>query len=126
MYQGVLWSRFKFLELTEIVRVNGDNHGAYRFAQLLSRARTAWTGVGPDGVPHAHFRDEDVALLRTRLCCAHCPAAELLSFRDVQRVRMPGTYRDIERPHTVHHCAMAPGASVLASRYALAENQPRL
>ena len=116
IYQGLLWSRFSFLELTEIVRVNPD---AYRFAQLLSRARTAWTGIGPDGVPHAAHRADDLALLQTRLCSTHCASHKLQPFLDVQRVRPVGCVRcdqEVEIPQTVHHCPMAEGASVLASR----------
>jgi hypothetical protein len=117
IYQSLLWSSFKLVELDEIVRTNPT---AYRFAQLLSRARTAWRGTDRDGVAHATHRDADETLLRTRLCSEHCPATQLLRFRDVQRVRPPGSTRrdEVELPQWVCHCPMQHDSSVLASRCA--------
>ena len=117
VFQGVLWSQFKLVELHEIVRVDPTE---YRFAQLLSRARTAWRGTAADGTPHEIYRAEDEALLRSRVCQAHGTQDELVRFRDVQRVRPPGGRRQHEQElsQTVCHCPMTTGASVLASRCA--------
>ena len=117
VFQSMLWSRFRFFELTELVRIDPDE---VEFGQLLSRVRTAWTGTAPDGSPHAAFFEQDVKLLGPRLCSEHCPPRERVLFRDVQRVRAPNGSRvsEVEVPQDVCHCPVGPFGTVLAARCA--------
>ena len=117
VYQSVMWPRFRLLELTELVRIDPTQQ---RVKELLSRVRTAWTGTMHDGTPHADFRDDDHALLASRLCSQHCPADALHHFNDVQRLRPErggATRRDeTDVPQAVCHCPVSTGATVLAAR----------
>ena len=117
VFQSMLWSLFRFFELTELVRIDPDE---VAFGQLLSRVRTAWTGAAPDGSSHAAFFEQDVELLRTRLCSEHCPPADRVHFRDVQRVRAANGSRasEVEVPQDLCHCPVGPLGSVLAARCA--------
>ena len=94
IYDSTLWSEFKFLELTQVVRTDAAEA---RFAELLLRARRGWQ----------HLNDEDWQLLESRVCANHCAACE--SFTDVMRVRPPGgTRRDeVAVPQVVRHCPIA-------------------
>jgi hypothetical protein len=113
----MLWSLFRFFELTELVRIDPDE---VAFGQLLSRVRTAWTGAAPDGSSHAAFFEQDVELLRTRLCSEHCPPRDRVHFRDVQRVRAANGSRasEVDMPQDLCHCQVGPFGTVLAARCA--------
>ena len=96
VYHSTLWSEFKFLELTQIMRLDDEE---IEFAGLLSRARKGWQ----------HLTDDDWTLLETRLCSSHCPPAECVPYTDVMRVRPPGGSRRDEREisQRVFHCPCA-------------------
>ena len=120
VYQGLLWSRFKFLELDELVRQDASS----AYAALLSRARTAWCGQYADGTSHADYREADEQMLRTRLCIAGSAYGHTHSciyFQDRQHIRSSGKRRrqdEVVVSQDTWHCPIAPNAYVLASKCA--------
>ena len=115
VYQSVLWPRFHFIELTKLVRADPEE---LAFRGLLTRVRTAWTGVMHDSTPHADFKDADETLLKSRVCSSHCDEATQEVFTDVQRLRPTGGTRNDEHDHTQQlcHCRVGSNATVLAAR----------
>ena len=71
----MLWTEFRFLELTQIMRLDPAE---VEFAALLSRARKG----------AQHMTDADWAMLESRLCTSHGGAA-LQSFVDKQMLIPP-------------------------------------
>ena len=94
IYTAMLWSEFRFLELTKIMRLDPEE---VAFAELLSRARRGWQ----------HLTDADWLLLESRMCVNHCNAP--VAFVDKQQVRPPGGRRTDERTisQTTWHCPCA-------------------
>ena len=77
IYHSHMWCEFKLAELTDICRVLPEE---VEFTALLSRARRG----------HKHLTERDVQLLRSRECRNH-NAAACRCFKDVMKLRRPGT-----------------------------------
>ena len=126
IYDSELWPEFRFLELTQIMRLDPEE---VEFAGLLSRARKGWQ----------RLTDADWVLLESRVCANHCAQCE--RFEDIMMVRPPGGRRRDEREvrQMVFHCpcttlrTLADGspdyaraACVLASRRAKIDELNRM
>ena len=100
VWQSTMWSRFRFLELTENCRQREDP----RWATMLSHLRTRTP-------KNETFTDEDRRLLEARLCTRHAAATEVF----VDEVPEGRGGRRPASTTRCKHCPVAVGGTVLAA-----------